>query len=370
MDALLIARVEPGSVVHELTNGDCYLRVGDESRKLNFALRQELHFDRGSAHFDGEPVPGVTLADLDQDLVRGYRESAGATGTNARLLRARGLITDKDDVTNAGYLLFAPHPEERFPQAHVRVIAYLTKERGTGSRLNVDDQRDVRVEGPIPSVIARAAELIRFWQPTRRALSGQGRFEGVPLVPEEAWREGLVNAVIHRSYSLGGDHIRVEIFPDRIEIESPGRFPGLADPGNPLDISRYARNPRIARVCTDLRISQELGEGIRRMFEEMRERGLNDPVFRQTPGSVKLTLYATSRLDPAVEARLPRKALSVLDELRKAPQPLGTGDLQSILGFSRPSMTKYLGALRAEGLVEWHGKSAKDPRAVWLVRES
>lgn len=369
IDALLIARVEPGSVVHELTNGDCYLRVGDESRKVNFAQRQELHYDRGAAHFDGEPVSGIAVTDLDPQLLRQYRESAGASGTNARLLRARGLVTDRDEVTNAGYLLFAPHPEERFPQAHVRVIAYLTNDRGAGSRLGVDDQRDVRVEGPIPLVIAKAAELIRFWQPTRRALSERGRFEGLPLVPEDAWLEGLVNAVIHRSYSLGGDHIRVEIFPDRIEIESPGRFPGLADPGKPLDISRYARNPRIARVCTDLRISQELGEGIRRMFQEMRERGLNDPVFRQTAGSVKLTLYATSRLDPIVESRLPKRAITVLDEIRKAPQPLGTGDLQAILGFSRPSMTKYLAALRAEGLVEWQGKSAKDPRAVWLIRD-
>lgn len=369
MDTLLVVRVDPGSSVHQRTDGECYLRVGDESRRLNFVQRQELHYDRGSAHFDGEVVAGATVDDLDHELLRGYRESAGASGTHTRLLRARGLVTDKGEVTNAGYLLFAEHPEEKFPQAHVRVIAYLTEDRGSGSRLGVDDQRDVRVEGPIPTVITKAAGLIRFWQPTRRALSARGRFEGLPLVPEDAWLEGLVNAVIHRSYSLGGDHIRVEVFPNRIEIESPGRFPGLADPTNPMEISRYARNPRIARVCTDLKISQELGEGIRRMFEEMRERGLSDPVFRQTSGSVKLTLFGTSRLDPEVEARLPRRALVVLDELRKAARPLGTGDLQDALGYSRPSMTKYLTSLRAEGLIEWQGKSANDPRAVWMVAD-
>ena len=65
-----------------------------------------------------------------------------------------------------------------------------------------------------------------------------------------------------------GDHIRVAIFPDRIEIESPGRFPGIVDPDRPLDIARYARNPRIARVCNDLGITQEKGEGILRIFEE------------------------------------------------------------------------------------------------------
>ena len=45
-------------------------------------------------------------------------------------------------------------------------------------------------------------------------------------------REGLVNAVVHRSYSMAGDHIRIELFDDRIEIHSPGRFPGLANGSN------------------------------------------------------------------------------------------------------------------------------------------
>jgi ATP-dependent DNA helicase RecG len=70
-----------------------------------------------------------------------------------------------------------------------------------------------------------AQKAISEHQPRRRALSGTGRFENVPLVPEDAWLEGVVNAAVHRSYSLAGDHIRVEIFDDRMEIESPGRSP-------------------------------------------------------------------------------------------------------------------------------------------------
>ncbi len=76
--------------------------------------------------------------------------------------------------------------------------------------------------------------------------------------------EGLVNAAIHRSYNIGGDHIPVDIFDDRIKVESPGPFPDLVDPRAPRDVTRFARNPRTARVCADLRFGQELGEGIRR----------------------------------------------------------------------------------------------------------
>lgn len=367
-NSLLVVRVQPGETVHELTNGDCYLRVGDESRKLGFAQRQELHFDRGVAQFDASPLSDVLVSDLDPTLLRQYRESAGFSGTNTQMLRNRGLTSARDEVTAAGYLLFAPNPSVRFPHAIVRVLRYRGPSRGTGTTLNIDSGFDRRLEGPIPRVILEARELIDLWQPRRTALFN-GTFADQPVVPPDAWMEGLVNAVVHRSYSLAGDHVRVEIFPDRIEITSPGRFPGLADPRRPLDVSRYARNPRIARVCTDLRITRELGEGIKRMFEEMRARGLTDPAYRQGAGSVTLTLSALSRIPRDVLERLPRGAAETLNGLRAAQQPLGTGDLQELTGLSRPTLVKQLGALREEGLVLWTGKSPKDPRAMWAPAE-
>ncbi|UOE42889.1 ATP-binding protein [Agromyces larvae] len=370
MSALLVFRVLPGETVHEMSNGDCYLRVGDESRRLGFAQRQELHYDRGPSQFDGAPVRGVSVSDLDASLLKQYRESAGFSGTNTQLLRNRGLVTpDDESVTTAGYLLFAPDPTERLPQAVVRVIRYRAPDRGTGAGLNVEAGHDVRIEGPIPRLITDARRVIEDWQPKRTALDGTGRFSEQPVVPPDAWLEGLVNAVVHRSYSLGGDHIRVEIFPDRIELTSPGRFPGLADPTAPLEVSRYARNPRIARVCTDLRLTRELGEGIRRMFDEMRSRGLTDPVYTQTAGSVKLTLSGVSRISDSIVARLPRGSLSTLNALRAARQPLGTGELQELLDVSRPTLIRQLNALREEGLVKWTGKSKQDPRAMWVVED-
>lgn len=366
-DAILVARVSPGEMVHETVNGDCFLRVGDESRKLGFAQRQELHYDRGGGSYDGQAISGLKQSSLDRSALQVYRKAAGATQSFGHLLRARSLVTGNDEVTVAGYLLFAQFPQDRFPQAHVRVLKYQEVERGTGRRLSLDDAADVRIEGSIPAVIERAASLIDDIVPRRRSLDAHGRFEGNPIVPRDAWLEGLVNAVIHRSYSVAGDHIRVEIFPNRIEIESPGRFPGLADPRRPLDISRYARNPRIARVCADLRIGQELGEGIRRIFDEMRFRGLADPTYSQTQGSVRLTLESAPRISADVAQRLPRGAEALLDILRRADRPLGTGQVVDLAGLSRPTVTKQLAALREEGLVDWDGKSDKDPRAAWRI---
>jgi len=363
--ALLIFRVDPGERVHELRNGDCYLRVGDESRKLSFAQRQELEYDRGVAPYDGAPA-GVAMSRLSKVQLEGYRAAIGS-GTARDMLYARGLLTPDGKVTVAGYLLFADHPQDVFPQAHVRVLRYTEVDRGTGSSLSLDDQGDVRCEGSLPAQVAAAAETVEKLLPRRRVLTSGGRFEGQPVIPRDAWLEGVVNAVLHRSYSAAGDHIRVEVFPDRMEISSPGRFPGLVDPTRPLEITRYARNPRIARVCSDLGIAQELGEGIRRIYAEMRRRGLTDPIYSQTAAGVRLLLTAADAVPREVLQRLPNGARRALDELRRIDRPLGTGQLAELLGIARPTAGRHLAALRDHGLVTWNGDSAKDPRATWRL---
>lgn len=368
-DTLLVVRIDPSERVHETQDGDCYLRIGDESRKLSFHQRRELEFDKGPSQFDGTPISDVDLWDLDGTLIEHYRVQAGASGDREALFKARSLLTHRGELTVAGYLLFAPYPQQQLPQAYIRILRYLTPERGTGSQFGLEEGSDYRIEGPIPYAVDRAEAQIEALVPRRRALAESGLFEGRPTIPRAAWLEGLVNAVIHRSYSLSGDHIRVEIFPDRIEIESPGRFPGLANPAVPLEISRYARNPRISRVCADLGLAQELGEGIKRIYAEMRRVGLTDPIYRQGPGSVRLTLLAMPRLDAQMVARLPRGSQRVLELMRSAGRGLSTGDIAEGLSLSRPATLTRLRALEAEELIYWSGKSTNDPRAVWLLTE-
>ena len=363
--ALLVFRVEPGEQVHETASGECYLRVGDESRRLGFAQRQELEYDRGSAPYDGTPADRG-LGDLDPAQVAPYAADMGASDPHS-MLRARSLLTRDGRLTTAAYLLFAEHPQDLYPHAHVRVLRYAGVERGTGAELTLDEDADIRCEGSIPAQIMSAASTMDRLVPRRRSLAASGRFEPSPIVPRDAWLEGLVNAVLHRSYSSVGDHVRVEIFPDRVEISSPGRFPGLANPAHPETISRHARNPRIARVCADLRIAQELGEGIKRIFAQMRQRGLTDPIYLQTSGSVRLVLAAADAVPEDVRSTLPRGALGVLDALRRAGRPLGTGQIEEIVGITRPTVVKHLRALRDAGLVRWEGASARDPRATWHV---
>jgi ATP-dependent DNA helicase RecG len=359
---LLVFEVESSDVVHANQKDEVFLRVGDENRRLGFAQRQELLYDKGQASYEARPVEEAEIGQLDERLLAEY--SAAVKAPDAiRLLRARGLATE-NELTIAGCLLFADVPQAYFPEAFVRVLRYRGQERGSGARQQLIE--DVRIEGPIPRQLSAAQEQVKRLQPIRRALRPSGTFGDVPLVPEDAWLEGIVNAVVHRSYSMAGDHIRVEIFDDRIEVSSPGRFPGLVDLEDPLKTTRFARNPRIARVCADLNFGQELGEGIRRIFEEMRHAGLTDPVYRQTSGSVELKLLAEP-MDRRLEAGLPESARAITAALRSAGR-LSTGEVKDLLGISRPVVQRELAALREAGVVEWVGKSPNDPRAYWRLK--
>jgi ATP-dependent DNA helicase RecG len=111
----------------------------------------------------------------------------------------------------------------------------------------------------------------------------------------------------------------------------------MADPQN---APRFARNPRIARVCADLNFGQELGEGIGRIFEEMGLAGLSDPLYRQSAGGVHLELSGLP-VDRKLDALLPFDRRDIVAALRDAPR-LSTGELAERIGPSRPAALKRL----------------------------
>ncbi|HMJ36131.1 MAG TPA: ATP-binding protein [Baekduia sp.] len=360
-DLLLVLDIEPDDTVHATTKDEVYLRVGDESRKLNFTQRQELTYDKGQASYEARLVPEHATIPLDEVLVGHYAEAVQHPDPG-RLFQARGLARD-GRLTIAGCLLFAEEPQAWIPESYIRVLRYqgYARSQGEHQRLLTDE----RIEGPLPQQLLAARDLIVQEQPTRRALGPDGRFGLIPLIPEPVWLEAVVNAGVHRSYSMAGDHIRVEIFDDHIDVSSPGRLPGLVDFSDPLNIARFARNPRIARVCADLHFGQELGEGVRRMFQEMRDAGLHDPVYRQTSGSVVVSLSAEP-MNQALDAQLTADARAVVFALRSVDR-MSTGEIAQVLGTSNPTALKRLRRMEQEHLVRWVGKSPRDPRAYWTL---
>ena len=288
-DHLFIIHLPPGRQVHSTTRDEVFLRLGDENRRLSFEQRIELRYDRGDTTFETTPARVQEPEMLDAAAVADYAALVGYPEPR-RLLPARELVAGDGTVSVAAQLLFGVYPQHANPQAYVRVLKYAGNERRTGRAQNL--VTDLRCEGTLPQQIDAARAALRQALPRRKALGADGKFGWFEAIPEEAWLEALVNAVLHRSYSNFGDHIRATVFNDRIEVSSPGRFPGITALDDLTSVRRFARNPRIARVMAELSYGQEYGEGLRRMVEAMAAAGRPRPAIAQDYGGVVVTLRA------------------------------------------------------------------------------
>jgi ATP-dependent DNA helicase RecG len=365
-DEIVLIEIEASQRVHLTAKGETFLRVGDENRKLGPTESQELRYDKGDSIYDGSVVDGTSLADLDDVLIEAYQAKLRPTTSLDQVLQARGLTVEVDGVlllTVAGLLVLGREPQAWFPEAAVRVLRYAGSSRESGTRANVVE--DERLEGPIPFQVEGAEERVEEFLPLAMRLQREGRFSESTLIPRFAWLEAIVNAVTHRSYSAGGDHTRIELFDDRLEVESPGRLPGLVRPES-IRSSRFARNPRIARAMSDLGYGRELGEGVDRMFEEMSRAGLPDPVYAERSMSVQVTLLADQLAGRMLE-RLPVGSERFVEFLSRGDRVTTTQAVE-LLGVSRPTALKYLHELRDSKLVEHVGSSLKDPRGFWRLR--
>src|SRR5205085_7089252 len=104
---LLVLDIEASEQVHRNRRGECYLRVGDENRRLTGQQERELGFDKGESFFDGTLVPDLSRDDLDLDAIQEYASRVGASDP-ASLMRSQGLYYDlphRQGVTQAGCLL-------------------------------------------------------------------------------------------------------------------------------------------------------------------------------------------------------------------------------------------------------------------------
>jgi ATP-dependent DNA helicase RecG len=128
-DDLLVIEVAPSNVVHANSRDDVFLRVGDETRRLTFAQRRELLFDKGQAAYESEPTD-VPVTAVDDAMLDRYADRLGASDP-MRLLAARGLYVD-GRLTVAGYLLFAREPGRKFPNAHIECRSCEAHSAGQG----------------------------------------------------------------------------------------------------------------------------------------------------------------------------------------------------------------------------------------------
>ena len=364
-DHLYVISVPPASRPHVRVPDDMYLRVADVDRLLTFAERTALLYERGEVAFEATPASRFGDTALDRKRCAAFARALGIRGVD-RMLQARSLRDPEGGQFVAAQLLFGARPQWAYPAAHVRAIRYVGTERRFGVEQNT--HADERFEGPLPRQLDEATKWIAGKMPERRALGGDGKFEWAPIIPEVVWREALVNAVVHRAYSNFGDHIRFEMFDDRVEVSNPGSFAAGRPKSDLREVVRMARNPRIARVLAEMSYGEERGEGLRRMYEVMVSSGREPPEIRYLEGAVRVILRA--QVGGRERGRgLPPLALEIVGRLDEAGR-LRTGELVELTGAARPTVLRALALLDRRGAVRHVAANRHDPNAYWTPADS
>jgi ATP-dependent DNA helicase RecG len=255
------------------------VRVGSTSRDATREEEQRLFQASGGLRYGLKPVTGTRVDDLDQRRLADYlgRVIGGEQQNGAKDLVSDALLANLEFATDVGglivptvdgMLLFGLNPGRFLPQSGIRAICY------QGSEPDYAARADENIKGPLVSLGSRDVPMMepgivdRAWdfvlRNTEREVCFEGarRWERLPY-PEPAVREVLVNALVHRDYTITGTDVTLSIFSDRLEIESPGRLPNNVTVERMKAGLRYARNQTLVNVMRDYNYVEARGMGIR-----------------------------------------------------------------------------------------------------------
>lgn len=384
-DFILILFIETSynSLIRNVRD-EVYLRRGDSTIKLNDDEIQILKVDRPELSYEDQLVLESSISDIDEEMVNIYKEKIGAFDKNyLDILRAKGFLkkakNGNEYLTNAGVILFAKDPSVIFPCTRIRVIKYEGIYAKTGENLNTIKDESFRL--PLYKAIIATQNFIRTQLRDFSHLTTEGIFEKIPEYPEFAWIEGLTNAAIHRNYAMQGEHIKIFIFDDRMEIRSPGKLAGLVTLENMKNV-RYARNPKISETMSQLGLVKELNEGVSRIYEEMEKFFLESPKYEISQGDIlKLTLKNNYIMRDTRETETLRKNHKIndiwisLSPLQKDiiqyisnKGMVNTNDLIKYTDRSKPTILKILKDFECMNLIEWVGTNEFDPKKKYRLK--
>ena len=279
-----------------LPNGAC-LRVGNTDRIIT---REEMiEFIRNSSpfKFDKSQAIGTKYSMLSEEKMKVFLEkSAERTGRvfNKReslsqvVLKNLGVVDRFENgtfPTVAGFLLFSeekPQILSNFSRYIERCVRY----SGVTVASPIIDKADI--DGRLSEQIDQIQKFILRNIPLNATIVGTKRVETYEY-PEEAIRELVANAVIHRDYRLTETYTQINIFSNRIEISNPGNLPPGVTIEN-IKEAQFSRNEVIASLLRDMDYLEEYGRGIDIVFTRMAEKGLLEPVFKNVSNSFKVVL--------------------------------------------------------------------------------
>ncbi len=262
--------------------GEYFLRTGSTNQLLKGAALDSFLLRKHGRHWDGVPLPGVALSDLDAGALKAFRQQALKSQrlsdnvlaeTDHTLLEKLHLL-EGAYLTRAAVLLFHPEPERFFTGASVKIGNFQDN-----ANLRYQDE----VQGDLLRQVGQTVEILKAkYLHAWISYEGLQRVESWP-VPLAALREAVLNAIVHKDYG-SGIPTQISVYPDRLMIWNPGQLPSNWTIEKLLQKhSSQPFNPDLANAFFRAGLIEAWGRGIERMVEACVSAGLPPPEFRDEP---------------------------------------------------------------------------------------
>jgi ATP-dependent DNA helicase RecG len=373
----------------ETNKDEAWIRYGDGKHRMSAEERQDFRATRGELSFEvsiasASHYPQDFDLRIIQDFCDQFRDRERRDGwSNEEVLEDRHLLRQIDGIrrpTNALLLLAGKDPAMTIPGSRVRIQRFDTLTEGSGN--GYSPLKDEVIEGNLVRIIKDAQSVIASMIFDVTWLNAEGKFVTTPEYPQYAWLEALVNACIHRSYSFSGTEITVKLFPDRMEVESPG---GFVPPVNEKTIyfARASRNHHLMDALRILGYVRMAREGTRRIRDSMSEYRLPEPSFKQESLHgvvVRVTLRndhesrkRSSERDVALHFGVEVWRKLAEHEIKIAAYAYNNGGIQvseaqRLTGRTWPTSKKDLERLVLKKVLVFEpGKFVRDPKARYRV---
>lgn len=265
-----------------------------------------------------------------RNLEKSFQKNLGIQALSKDILKTLELFSDSEGYNNAAALLA---DENNF--FGIDIVKF-------GESINILQNRET-IEHV--SVFEQFEEAIKIYrQYYQFEVVKETRREVVEMIPAEAFREAIANAIIHRTWDVDA-HIRVSMHPDRIEIVSPGGLPkGITEDEYLEGQVSILRNPIMGNVFFRLHNIERFGTGVKRIMHAYADSEMN-PQFFVFENSIKVTLpLLQKKTQLGADEHIIYTALS-------GRKKLSSSEIATVTGFGKTKVVNLIKSLVEQGLV-------------------
>lgn len=330
-----------------LRNGT-YVRVGRSTVKATPEMIEELKWQSHNIDFEKLPVYRAQLSDIDEKLVQQFLESRrnlARSKVSQDIMRSYSIITEEHNKihpTYAGLLLFGRNPQLYLSEAMI-ICCHFKGVQGREAIASVD------CVGTILNQYYQAHQFIMSRLFHSFSIQGMVREEKLEI-PEVAFREALLNMIIHRNYHLPAPS-KIFIYDDRLEFFSPGNFWGPIKSDQLLKGITYLRNPALCKVFREIGLVEKMGTGFIQIFQSYEKWGLKKPQIIEGENFVKCILPRSYQ--DGVSSLQDIDVLSIFYQ----KDEITVQDVMKKYSVSRATAQRWLHSLVVEKKIERLGKT-------------